>query len=442
MTWRQFLNVANDDDWYLVVFWLLAALRPSGPYPVLVLHGEQGSAKSTLTQVLRSLVDPNKAPLRSEPKDARDLMIAAHNGWLIVLDNLSHLSPWLSDALCRLATGGGFATRELYTDAEEVLFEAQRPVILNGIEELATRSDLLDRSIVQYLPPIPEDQRRPEGEFWADYDKARPSILGAFLNVVGTAMQNIGTVSLNELPRMADFALWAAAAAPALGLEPDHFVKIYHHNRESAHELALEVSPIVPALQDLVAQQSWEGSATELLNALNTRTDEAIQRQKSWPRQPRSLSNALRRLAPNLRAVGLEVDFLRESHTRKWLVRIRKIRDFSVPTVPHEAETGDATPGDGDENLSKVISSIHTSGDSGDAKIPIHSKETNYSHGRVNPASTFTPTHEWQEVPEGAICPPGLEFHLNLQTGKRLARIPPEVDKGQDHAGEWEEGAI
>jgi hypothetical protein len=270
MTWRQFLNVANDDDWYLVVFWLLAALRPSGPYPVLVLHGEQGSAKSTLTRALRRLVDPNKAPLRSEPKDARDLMIAAHNGWLMVLDNLSHLSPWLSDALCRLATGGGFATRELYTDAEEALFEAQRPVILNGIEELATRGDLLDRSIVQYLPPIPENQRRPEGEFWADYDEARPSILGAFLNVVGAAMQNIGTVSLNDLPRMADFALWTAAAAPALGLEPDQFVEIYHRNCDAAHELVLEVSPIVPAPQDLVGQQSWEGSSTELLSALSS----------------------------------------------------------------------------------------------------------------------------------------------------------------------------
>jgi hypothetical protein len=233
-------------------------------------------------------------------------------------------------------------------------------------------------------------------------------------------MQNIGTVSLNELPRMADFALWAAAAAPALGLEPEQFVEIYHRNRDSAHELVLEVSPIVPALQDLVAHQSWEGSSTELLSALNARTDEATQLQKSWPRQPRSLSNALRRLAPNLRATGLEVDFLRESHTRKRLVKIRKIRDScvpSVPPVPHEAETGDA-------------------------RIPTHSKETNYGHGRVNLACTFTPTHEWQEVPEGSICPPGLEFQLDLQTGKRLARIPPEIDKGQDHAGEWEEGTI
>src|SRR5207237_3972573 len=115
--------------------WLVATLRPTGPYPILVSHGEQGSAKSTLVRVLRSLVDPNTAALRTTPRDERDLVIAATNGWLIALDNLSHLPDWLSDALCRLATGTGFATRELYTDGEESLFVAQRPIVLDGIEE-------------------------------------------------------------------------------------------------------------------------------------------------------------------------------------------------------------------------------------------------------------------------------------------------------------------
>jgi hypothetical protein len=138
---RAFVNVPCDreSDRILLVAWLLAALRPCGPYPVLVLHGEQGSAKSTAARLLRALIDPNRAPLRAEPRDGRDLMIAATNGWCLSLDNLSHVPPWLSDAICRLATGGGFATRALYTDSDEVLFDAQRPVILNGIEELATR---------------------------------------------------------------------------------------------------------------------------------------------------------------------------------------------------------------------------------------------------------------------------------------------------------------
>ena len=111
-------------------------------------------------------MDPNTAALRSTPRDERDLVIAATNGWLIALDNLSHLSDWLSDALCRLATGSGFATRELYTNAEEAIFAAQRPVVMNGIEEVATRGDLLDRALILYLPTIPEAKRQDDKAFW------------------------------------------------------------------------------------------------------------------------------------------------------------------------------------------------------------------------------------------------------------------------------------
>src|SRR5207247_939244 len=148
---RQFINVKDDDDWKLLVAFLTAALRPKGPYPVLVLHGEQGSAKSTTARVLRAMVDPNSSPLRSEPRDGRDLMIAANNACLVCFDNLSRIPRWLSDCICRLATGGGFSTRALYTNEEEALFDAQRPVIITGIEELASRGDLLERSIILYL---------------------------------------------------------------------------------------------------------------------------------------------------------------------------------------------------------------------------------------------------------------------------------------------------
>ncbi|HKF95677.1 MAG TPA: hypothetical protein VKB96_14000 [Gammaproteobacteria bacterium] len=145
---------------------LVVAMRPTGPYPVLILQGEQGTAKSTAAKVLRLLIDPSAAPLRTAPRDERDLMIAARNGWIIALDNLSGLSSWLSDALCRIATGGGVSTRELYSDTDEVLIDVQRPIILNGIDDIATRQDLIDRSIIINLEPIPENKRKPEAEFW------------------------------------------------------------------------------------------------------------------------------------------------------------------------------------------------------------------------------------------------------------------------------------
>ncbi len=192
---RDFVNVTSEEDWRLLVSWLIAALRPAGPYPVLVVYGEQGSAKSTLVRVLRNLMDPNTAAVRTTPRDERDLVIAAKNGWLIALDNLSRLPDWLSDSLCRLATGSGFATRELYTDDEEAIFEAQRPAVINGIEELATRGDLLDRSILLYLPAIPEKKRKNERDFWTAFEQARPQLLGALLDVVSMALQELPDVN-------------------------------------------------------------------------------------------------------------------------------------------------------------------------------------------------------------------------------------------------------
>src|SRR5262249_28732422 len=146
----------------------VAALRPTGPYPFLYLLGEQGSAKSSATQIIRDLIDPFKAPLRTTPRDERDLYIAANNGRVIAYDNVSRLEPWLSDALCRLATGGGFSTRTLYTDYEEVLFDMQRPILMNGIEEVANRGDFLERAIMITLPSISESKRKDEATFWAD----------------------------------------------------------------------------------------------------------------------------------------------------------------------------------------------------------------------------------------------------------------------------------
>jgi hypothetical protein len=305
---RPFLNIATEADWHLLVSWLLATLRPTGPYPVLVVYGEQGSAKSTLVRVLRSLVDPNTAALRTTPRDERDLVISANNGWLIALDNLSHLPEWLSDALCRSASGSGFATRELYSDAEEVIFTAQRPIVLNGIEELATRADLLDRAIVLYLPTIPEDTRQDEEAFWQAFAQAHPRILGALLDVMVQGLQAFPRVQLARKPRMADFARWACAAAPACGWTAEDFLGAYKGVRDASHELTLEASPIGSVLREFVTQKApWEGTATELLAELSRLAGEQVAKHKTWPKNGQVLSNALRRLAPTLRAGGIQV---------------------------------------------------------------------------------------------------------------------------------------
>jgi hypothetical protein len=323
---RPFLNVRNDDDWRLVLGWLLGAFRPRGPYPVLVVHGEQGSAKSTLGRILRALLDPNEAPIRAAPRDERDLAIAATNGWCLAYDNISHISDWLSDAYCRVATGGGFATRTLYENDEETIFNSQRPIVLNGIEEIATRGDLLDRSLIVYLATIPEAQRRTEQELWAAFEPLRPGILGALLTVVATALQNEATTVLVRKPRMADFARWVTAAAPALGWERETFLAAYTANRQEANDLTLDASPVSQAVRDWAAtrDEPWEGTATDLLKLLDGRADEKTKKLKVWPDNARSLSNTLRRLAPNLRATQIDVQFDRRKHGGKRLIGIER----------------------------------------------------------------------------------------------------------------------
>jgi hypothetical protein len=304
--WR-FMNL-NSADRPLVAGTLVMAFNPKGPYPIVVLHGGHGSAKTTAARVMRRLIDPNVSDLRAEPREIRDLAIASANGWYIALDNLSTVPAWLSDALCRLSTGAGFATRELYSDLEETIIEAQRPVILTGIEELVTKPDLLSRSIIVYLPEMPEDRRREEREFWADFEAARPALLGVFLEAVSTALNNLSSVRLGRLPRMADFARWAVAAEPALGFNPGVFMKAYAGAIAFGHELAIEASPVAAHVQAL-AGVGWQGTAAELLQILNERTDDATRKNRDWPKSPKGASNALRRIQANLGAVGVAVDF-------------------------------------------------------------------------------------------------------------------------------------
>ncbi len=317
---RKFLNVRNDEDFALAVGWLVGALQPHGPYPVLILHGEQGSAKTTTARVLRGLIDPNAAPERSEPREVRDLMIAAKNGWVCSFDNMSHLPQWFSDAFCRLSTGGGFSARALYTDEDEVLFEAKRPVILNGIEELAVRGDLLDRSLILDLPSVPEEMRRTEADFNEAWENARAALLGAVLDAVSGALANKDSVRLSKLPRMADFARWVAAGEEKLGWAPGSFLRAYGRNQRRANDLPLE-TPVAEAIRKL--DLPWEGTATELLGVLEPIVGNNARRSKAWPQSGRALSNALRRLAPNLRREGILIEFERDGgRERRRLINI------------------------------------------------------------------------------------------------------------------------
>jgi hypothetical protein len=334
----KFLNLASERDRVLIFSWLLATLRGTGPYPILALYGEQGSAKSTSARIIRELIDPNTVPLRAQPRDERDLFIAANNSLLLCLDNMSHISGSLSDALCRLSTGGGMATRELYTDADEVLFDVQRPCIINGIEDLAIRPDLLDRTIPVVLPRIEPEQRRSLRALMDDFYKARPLILGSLLSAVSAALARLPTIQVNVLPRMADFALWAMAGEEAMGFNPGTFIQAFTASRADANTLAIEASPFAQAITRLMERtRHWQGTATDLLQALKVDGDDERTHRIGWPNGPQAVSNALRRLAPILRDAGIIVEFQKSDRaTRTIFIHRPNLLPPETQDLPHE----------------------------------------------------------------------------------------------------------
>jgi hypothetical protein len=268
--------------------------------------------------------------MRAAPRDEQDLSIAAKNGWIIALDNLSSLQQWKSDALCRLSTGGGFATRQLYSDDDETIFDATRPILLNGIEDVATRPDLLDRTIILKLPQITDEKRFDEEEFWKRFEAARPQILGALMNGVASALENLSSVKLQALPRMADFAKWGAAAEPALNVPPESFINAYLKNRSKANEWALEASPVASVLISIMTKRggrTWTVTLKDLLDSLNEEFGD-WKRPDDWPKTSRGLAGALTRCAPNLRKAGWDVtETEREGGSGRARRTIAKIED-------------------------------------------------------------------------------------------------------------------
>jgi putative DNA primase/helicase len=308
----RFINVP-EDQYMLIVGWLIATLRPKGPFPILVANGEQGAGKSMACRMLRALVDPSAAAIRSVPKDDHNLIVSASNSHILGFDNLSFLPSWLADALCRLSTGGGYATRMLHTDRDEMIFEGQRPIMLNGIPLLTERADLADRSITIHLRAIPETSRRPEDEIWADFEEARPRLLGALLTAVSAALRNMSSTKLPRSGRMADFEKLVTAAESGLGWEPGRFQEAIRDNRQEISESAFEADSVAVSIAKVVRAEYPDGlakTATELLLLLNESdlVPDGVRKQRTWPATPQGLGNRIDRIAPLLKAQGFAVE--------------------------------------------------------------------------------------------------------------------------------------
>jgi hypothetical protein len=303
---RPFLNTTAS-DFRLVVAYLLAVLYPRGPYPILVLYGEHGAAKTKFLRILRSLTDPHAVATSALPSSGRDLFIAARNTHLQTFENVSKLSDQMSDDFCRLATGGGLRVRKLFKDHDEALFRGARPIAFEGIVNVATRDDLQDRSIIFQLENVLN--YKTEREMDPELDRQRPGILGALLDMMVRVLQMLPVTRLVSPPRMADFAHWAVACGV------DQFEAAYAANRQTAIYVMLSHDPVAKAVRALLAKEKkWVGIMEVLLDIVGPTTG---------IKSTKKLSDDLRRLAPMLRTVGVDIVHERRTAEQR-LVRLER----------------------------------------------------------------------------------------------------------------------
>lgn len=289
-------------DLPLAVGWLLSAFMPPAPYPLLILNGEQGSAKTTTARVLRSVVDPHDTDLRPPFKSEDQLKAMLSQSMVLAFDNLSGITPTQSDVLCRLSTGSVIGSRKLYTDGDEFTVKAQKPVLINGISDLVTRSDLASRSISLQLPRIPDGQRRTSEDVARGFAAAHPFILGALLDGVSRALRDRDCLGPMELPRMADFVLWSTAAEAAFEWQRGTIRDAFLHNQREAGRDILDNDPIAPEIIAMVTQEgNFSGTLTDLHRKLDGRM-------APCPVRLTALGKHITRIRSVLRDVGFDLD--------------------------------------------------------------------------------------------------------------------------------------
>ena len=267
-------------------------------------------------------------------RDLAEFAQAAFQNRVLFFDNFTSLPQWLSDALCRTVTGEGYSKRTLYTDEDTTVFEYMRAIGLSGINLVASRADLLDRSIILALDPIPPERRREERDFWAEFDAALPKILGGLFDALAKAMRIAPDLQLTRLPRMADFARWGAAAAVALGRRPKEFLNAYGQNIGRQNEAAIDSSPVAQAVLALMQDRAeWQGTPSELLAVLESLAQEngLDTRAKNWPKSSTWVWRRLREVQPNLLAMGIVVSEERTAGRRT--ITLRKADENTVTAV-------------------------------------------------------------------------------------------------------------
>jgi len=357
----QFINLKNEKDKLLYLTYIVTALNPGISRVLIAINGDQGSAKSTALRVTRSILDPSNAGtyhpsktgnLLSPPKDEEDLAIKSSRHYCLFFDNLSYCPSWMSDAFARLITGASFSKRKLYENTDEIVINAMPLLGMDGITLVAEKPDLLDRLLILELERISEDERKTEKEFWIKFQEILPQILGGLFTVLSKTLEVAETLKLKQKPRMADYAVFATAAAIVLGSSEEEFFQAFTRNIQKQNQSAVNSSPVAQTiLKFMDDKSSWEGpvsSLYQLLKEFATQEGLIMGGPNGFPKSSNWLWKKIQIIRPNLNSLGIEVKH-NESNVSS-IINITKNSKFSE----------NVTTASGKDNSNSMVEAVVT----------------------------------------------------------------------------------
>lgn len=309
---RGLINTGDDENWCLMLAWLVGCFLPTGAFPLLLVEGEMGSAKSTACLLLLALVDPSTGGLCGQPKDEVDATVSALHSGVLAYDNLKTLRADMSNVFCRFSTGQGYRTRTFYENLGLTVVEVRLPLLINGIDSTVMQGDLLNRSIKLWLPAIAAADRTTIAKVEREFEVLRPGVLGALLDAVSTGLANLPNTVVADAPRMSDFCTFVVACEPALPWQPGEFLKAYRDKQADAVANIVDLDDVGSALVKWADENLRPGSSAVvyprvLLRWLNDITVDVPKDIYHWPHNPQEMAYRLPGLAPMLRDRGIHI---------------------------------------------------------------------------------------------------------------------------------------
>jgi hypothetical protein len=274
---RQFVNVQEDDDFALFCGTVASLYNTFGDYVTVLFCGPAGSGKTTATRVMRRLVDPNKVETQQRAS-VRDLFHGKSH--VVAFENVSKIDDALSDAICQLNTGTGYAERKYYAQFTQVMSSLHCPVLINGIpSDLVKREDLASRTVT-FAFGILGDSVVSRDAFWRRFESAWPRLLGVILDgVVGALRARREFNEDNDAAakvllggwktRFVDYAVFGEAACRAMGFPEGAFTQAYKDNQDRAFRYLAENNPVCVGINALmVGRARWRGYPEQLYQAI------------------------------------------------------------------------------------------------------------------------------------------------------------------------------